>query len=555
MPEFLSEDIVEVLLDALERPFLGFALNTNVERIAISALGEPQRSLVAQLDVLVTVLRNSGVDAAGVREWLRNRLPDVSAESQSPPALQCHVQCGGVVVMPEAEDAAEIAITILARDLYASYLLPSDDFGPSTWWRHEGFRVSRALFSHPANRQFQDAVMEDPKLSALFGEDNPASGRMTIAFRSTYSGSSLQLWTLAGQVLRAVWVGYPEGELPPISTFIEESLQKWRFIRRALAGGQQSVRVRMAFAGVRIPAGLEVDFRGLTLRQPTDAEYAAAPEMIKDKLTATDDEGNQFTINYQGDVVVEATHPYIVRAMRPPADDEWPGFPPELIAENPLEDISMRLRLGLVLGVHRTHRIQITPTWRTVEDPLDQGNGMSWQDPKQGANISPAVLSLDDVEAWKRWYVLLSDKRTKKLALAISRVVKAIGERQDPVDVLIDSVIVWENLFGSKEGEPTLRVTSSLALLLESEYENRRKLRTKLGKIYALRSDAVHGTKMPTSNHEIALCHEALDIAIQALQVIIDTRPDLLDEADSTSRSLRLILGGDTAEVGREAAP
>jgi hypothetical protein len=136
----------------------------------------------------------------------------------------------------------------------------------------------------------------------------------------------------------------------------------------------------------------------------------------------------------------------------------------------------------------------------------------------------------------------LSDERVDKLRLATTRIMRAIGERSDPVDVLIDSVIAWENIFGSKEGEPTLRVTASLALLLEEDYQARRKLRTKLGKIYTLRSDAVHGTAMPTVD-EYALCNEALDIAIQALRAILTQRSDLLDERTSTERSLRMILG------------
>jgi hypothetical protein len=108
--------------------------------------------------------------------------------------------------------------------------------------------------------------------------------------------------------------------------------------------------------------------------------------------------------------------------------------------------------------------------------------------------------------------------------------------------VLIDSVIAWENLFGTKDGEPTLRVTASLALLLESEREARRKLRTRLAKIYGLRSDVVHGNK-PLSKSDYPLCYEALDIAIQALRVLLQDRTDVLEKPDGAQRSLHLILG------------
>ena len=58
-----------------------------------------------------------------------------------------------------------------------------------------------------------------------------------------------------------------------------------------------------------------------------------------------------------------------------------------------------------------------------------------------------------------------------------------------------------------------------------------------------MRYEAVHGTAMPT-NEEMALCQEALDIALRALQGLFEERPDVLDEPDSTSRSLRLLLDG-----------
>lgn len=120
--------------------------------------------------------------------------------------------------------------------------------------------------------------------------------------------------------------------------------------------------------------------------------------------------------------------------------------------------------------------------------------------------------------------------------------VRAAAERREPSDVLIDSVIAWENLFGTKEGEPTLRVTASLALLLESEPEARRKLRTKLASIYTLRSNVVHGNSA-LNRSQYPLCYEALDIAIRALRVLLSDRVDVLAQRDGALRSLYLILG------------
>ena len=73
------------------------------------------------------------------------------------------------------------------------------------------------------------------------------------------------------------------------------------------------------------------------------------------------------------------------------------------------------------------------------------------------------------------------------------RLLKAAGERDDPIDVLVDAVVAWENLFGSKT-ESTFRVTAAVATLLEpSDKEQRDVLQKELSGIYDRRSRLVHG--------------------------------------------------------------
>ncbi|MFC5911666.1 hypothetical protein, partial [Streptacidiphilus monticola] len=115
------------------------------------------------------------------------------------------------------------------------------------------------------------------------------------------------------------------------------------------------------------------------------------------------------------------------------------------------------------------------------------------------------------------------------------------AERREPSDVLIDSVIAWESLFGTKDGEPTFRVTMCIAKLLEGSVESRLALKARLGKIYSLRSKVVHGSGM-IDQKEIPMCHEALDVAVRLLKVLIAERPDIITLADGAARSARLLL-------------
>jgi hypothetical protein len=117
----------------------------------------------------------------------------------------------------------------------------------------------------------------------------------------------------------------------------------------------------------------------------------------------------------------------------------------------------------------------------------------------------------------------------------------ALGERNSPEDVLIDSVIVWENLFGAN-GETSLRVSGSLAWLLGADAADRRKLKQEFNQIYSLRSKIVHGSA-DMKPADVEKAEKALDVAARALRVLFERRPDLLQESDSASRSIRMLLG------------
>lgn len=137
-----------------------------------------------------------------------------------------------------------------------------------------------------------------------------------------------------------------------------------------------------------------------------------------------------------------------------------------------------------------------------------------------------------------------------KIELALSRILRAIAERREPSDVLIDSVIAWENLFGTAEGEPTFRISTCLAVLLEDSFEARTELRKNLAGIYGLRSKVVHGNRNLRVD-EYPKCQEALEIAIRAIRILTTTRTDILQLPDGAARSTALLLGSSARDEPR----
>jgi hypothetical protein len=241
----------------------------------------------------------------------------------------------------------------------------------------------------------------------------------------------------------------------------------------------------------------------------TGADRKLAPESLKGQLSGTDSTGTTTFINYDGDILLEYEFPYKVRLMpletgQDEAPIEWPD---DMHAPDEIEQTVIRMRFSLMLAVERDQRAQLVPTWRRFDEPINAGFSYSWSDPRQGTGIMPIQLTETEVEEWRRWYALLNGTSVAKIELALTRILRAIAERREPSDVLIDSVIAWENLFGTKEGELTFRVTTCLAKLLEQDGDARLALKARLGKIYALRSKVVHGSGA-LKHSEYPLCNE-----------------------------------------------
>jgi hypothetical protein len=272
----------------------------------------------------------------------------------------------------------------------------------------------------------------------------------------------------------------------------------------------------------------------------TDDDRDSVPEGLKGSLSGTDQSGNVTTINYDGDVLLEYKFPYEIKIT---SDTEFrTPRPTRMTPPKSVQETSIRLRFSLMLAVERTSRAQLVPTWLTFSEPLEYGQSMEWNDPREGAIIAPTQLTDAEVVTWREWYDKLSESPVSNIELALTRILRAVAERRESSDVLVDAVIAWENLFGTKDGEPTFRVTACIAKLLAPSIKDRLPLKSRLGKIYALRSKVVHGSGSISSDDQ-PLCQEALDTAIMAVKHLIGERMDILALADGAQRSAALLLG------------
>lgn len=124
----------------------------------------------------------------------------------------------------------------------------------------------------------------------------------------------------------------------------------------------------------------------------------------------------------------------------------------------------------------------------------------------------------------------------------MKRLLSAVTSRRDSNDALIDALIAWENIFGTRT-ETTFRVTASLAKILSETPEERVELQRELGKLYQVRSSMVHGAKEPDPDSAAKNRERVIRVAIAALRALYLERPELLSMSPE-DRSKRVLLEG-----------
>ena len=527
---------------ANSRQLLEYLVGDNVTALRSGEAAPTDR----QTEVITTLsnLRQStpkDLVEADTIEMVRGWLTQVGTDGKSL-ARSLHEHVIGIEESIDTQDNLEAAIVALALDSYAGFLLPPDLFPvkASLMAERASYHLTSQLYDHPHAREFADAVLSDPVLNTVFKQHEHIGWAVQVHQNTTPDNSNtIPLIILPELILSAAWRQIQNGA-PTVGAFVQSTKEQLALVRDILAGKDRSIIVKLAFVGVLLPAGTRIDVPRGVVRPVSDSEYRLTPEFLKGQWSVNS-AGTTTTINRGGDVLLEYSMPYKVRVAEKPFEVLHP-WPKDMRQVAELEQTAMLLQLSLTLAVWHKSRVQIFPTWRYSDDPLTFGGGaIGWYDPRQATDLRPTVLTDDDVTEWGEWYKKLDTPHVARIDLALSRIVRALSERREPSDVLVDSVIAWENLFGTSQGEPTLRVTACLARLLEDSTDTRKTLITKLRKIYRLRSQVVHGSaNLRPEDH--AKCQEALDVAIQAVHVLTATRTDILKLPDGAARSEALLL-------------
>jgi hypothetical protein len=436
---------------------------------------------------------------------------------------------GGPIPRLRFVDPAETALATLARDLYPTLLLEVSALpgriGPPRWVQRT-WPMSPVLYRHPSAAAFERAAANDHDLSRLFTSETPESGRTGFIWTSLGTGRGIQLSMLAHDLMVAALFQLTlEGELDH-SGFINGSILQLRTVKRLLAGERINVRCSVAFVGAEIH-GRPLETPWGTLRRPTPGELDLRAET---------------PVAHSQELVLATEVPLEVRVEpeRPSLDELGPSpFADEIASTyRSLQQKADLLALTLLLGLQRQPVVAIARTWTIVENPLNQGPGLSWS--QSAIPLHPHVLKSGDRRRIRTWANRIDDHYSDRIEIAVKRTLSSLTTRWDATDRLIDAVVALENLFGTGSGELAFRISAGCAYLLEREPVRRLEIQKEVGRLYTVRSKIVHGAHAPAPSDVDPDTRAASDFAVRSLRALFRKRPELLDAKD---RARRLILG------------
>jgi len=448
---------------------------------------------------------------------------------------------GEIAAPPDVPGRLETLLCRLAIDQFPALLV-----NRAEPWHPFGLY----LFRHPDDAEVQQLVLADADLARLYPSGDPSGGRRGYMY-TLNRGNSIQSVLMAPMAIQAAWDSVTVRTANPSpDDLCTVLLRHLDLLRGAIRGERVRVRALVAFTGIKAEDADTIAMPWGSLRPLGDHERRLASPIQEGDVTTTDDAGGQVTVSYGGELVLETTADYRL-TIKPITDDPLPGRWPHIGSLNDLIAQTEAIQLAALLAIPRppAQSVIARPAWTWIEQLFAFGSNLGWSDTRSAPGFVPYALTAEDCRELTRFCELIDRHRQPTADIAIRRVISAVQVRAEPADRLVDSVIAWENLFGTSEGEPRLRISAAMAWLLASDAATREALQLEIKAIYDARSKIVHGAAANDPDLPDQ-ANRALGLALDSLRVLFSARDDVLRLGDGAKRSLRLILdlGGAAAD-------
>ncbi|MFF1927300.1 hypothetical protein [Streptomyces sp. NPDC058228] len=446
-------------------------------------------------------------------------------------------KCGGSATekVSETGDPVLCSLFEIARDIWPVYLM-----SPPRIAKGAGFFMANpgGVVQHPKKSEAARRFMVDPSLSKLFPPRGDGEQKAPQLFMESAewvvnvgsSGTRQIVGVLSGLIFDARLRVALKGQTLTYKRLTESLVHSLATLRSLADGKVVDVPAVIGLSGINVADDHSIRFTDGVLR-------GARPEERSLLLNGSGSPG----------AVYETTYPVRILSVdrTEPRDPDWGKSFRKYRARieesaRSFEYSLDKVRLALLLCSDEGALLAPKEESRLIVDPVNMGGSNYWFTSEHTPANSelPADKHLEVIAM----YDVIRKKHPESLNIAMKRLLSAVSSRWDSNDALIDALIAWENMFGTRT-ETTFRVTASLAKILEGETERRLELQRELNKLYSVRSSMVHGAKEPDPDTAARNRERVIRVAVDGLRALYHERPELL-ALPPEERSKKVLLEG-----------
>ncbi|MFG2439033.1 hypothetical protein [Streptomyces sp. NPDC048508] len=459
--------------------------------------------------------------------------------------------CGGEFPPPdpETDDALLNSLLSVGRQLYPGFLISP----PSPDPLNSHFACGAEISAHSSGKGLERKVLSDPDLSRLF----PGSSHLlalsdrelirelnsvtSLVTTSNIRGClPLQVYSLGVHVLNGAFRRITLSGKPSMSRFLTE-ISRVLDEMRALARGEEThLPVAIGLGGLVVSEGISLSLGRAKLANREFCHRSQYHAFIQPTLTFN------LPIKLLNVCKVEFTENGVTQPDVAKFQTEFDMW------DKALDEIVTRASFSLLMASGDSCPSGGYPAFTGVLHPFFFHPTMYG-----GKQLTPVVkgIAIDQAYATqaRAWASTVETSHPKNLNVALRRIVKAANGRLEPADILVDAVLAWENMF-SGTPETNLRVCGSIAHILEpNDFDKRFELFRELKKIYAMRSNIVHGKSEPSLVQLHSAAESALETAFSSMRALYRI-PELLSAKDAAERGSMTLLGiASTSKQQKEA--
>ncbi|MFW1563310.1 hypothetical protein ACEV87_22700 [Vibrio parahaemolyticus] len=315
---------------------------------------------------------------------------------------------------------------------------------------------------------------------------------------------------------------------PSMEGYVNEAKHSYKVINQLSKSGDLDVSIFSGLSGLVLREFDEIDLGDLVVRKVNIHQNHI--DTIKYTL-----EMDGVRTNIMG-VVIESK--YAAKVHRNPDIDKTVSFekefPEALRLDNQNRVNNFALALMITKNIQKPIEVYFSESTFLFKERCCFNIG---NDVFNGAKI---VLKQDEVEELKYWYNALSVSKSKHIVKPIQDLQSSILKRNDDKYALLDALISWESMFTTKDRGIKETLKDSISKFLERDTPE---FRERIGRLYKLRSDIVHGREPRLGEGETlgGVRKEVTEIALSCLKrLVLDLE---LRDISAVSRAKQLKSG------------